>query len=77
MYPFGDWVWNSFWRREREEKHSRTRSLGTCGGRADWASFNCFRRELSSESVSLRAQKQVTRMISCLALSKVGIMVDW
>lgn len=74
--PLRDRVWKSFWVRESEEKHKRTRSLGASRGRADCFALRLNSRKHSSESVSLRVQKHVVRIISRFAADRAGTKLE-
>lgn len=76
MCPAGEGVCRSFWKREREEKPMRMRSLGWGEGRRRASSERVMRRVERAERVGDGAQKQVTRRISCLAVISKGRIAE-
>lgn len=72
MWPVGEVVCRSFWKREREENPMRTRSLGSGEGRRRLSSERLMRRVDRADRVGEGAQKQVTRRISCFAVASTG-----
>ncbi len=75
MKPPGAVVWNSFWKREREEKHRRTRSLREPRGLETCLLERFLRVEERLVSEGELAQKHVTKITSCRADSMAGRIV--